>query len=481
MADKYGIQTWEQMVTQVVIHGKPDNIRAAAAGWDLALRNLNDVKTSLDDNVTDLGTTWKGEAYESFKAHIERISQNMETVYNDANSMGTVVGTLNTSADRLQAAQAEIPIPAGMEDEIAALRNEDQGIADGVFESTAVGLLGLPFGPMGFALGTALGAVLSSTGVFDALSDWLNDRTDEARVIWNRLNFEIEGEAAVTPAGVPIGFQSMNLASEIPLGTGAPSTDIGALTGGNGIAGATPALSTSPPDIGSVAPPGTGAFDPATAAAPQLGAAGAPPSLGAGTAGFDPGAATPGTGSFDPGVLGPGSLDDPPGGTGLAGAGSGLGAGGLGGLGTGGLGAGGLGAGGLGTGALGAGGLGSPGGAGGPAGGLGGAPIGGGALGKPVSPAQAGIPGVGALGAGAAAGAGRGNGKGGAGTTGKPLLPGSAAGGGAAGRAGLPGVGGIGGAGQGAGFGDEEEHTTWLTEDEDVWGTSGAVAPGVLR
>ncbi|GAB7047730.1 hypothetical protein [Catenuloplanes indicus] len=478
MADKYGVQSWEQMVTQIVIHGKPENVRAAAAGWDLVLRNLTDVKNSLDDNVNDLGTTWKGEAYESFKAHIGRISDNIQTVFDDANSMGTVVGTLNESADRLQAAQSEIPIPAGMEDEIAALRNQEQGVAEGVFESVAVGLLGLPLGPMGFAAATGVGALLSATGAFDMLSDWLNDRTDEARVIWNRLNFEIEGQAALTPAGVPVQADRKSPYTGIPaLATAGPGGGLSALTGGGGVAGATPALSAEAPQIGSVTAPGTGTFDPATAGVPQPGPNGAPPSLGTSTAGFDPDVVAPGTGSIDPGALGTGALDARPSGTGLAGAGSGLGAGGLGGLGAGGLGAGGIGS--PGTGALGAGGLGSPGG-GASAGGLGGALVGGGALGKPVSPTQAGIPGVGALGAGAAAGASRGKG-GGAGAAGKPLLAGGAAGGAAAGRAGLPGVAGVAPAGQGAGFGDEEQHTTWLTEDEDVWGTAGSAAPGVLR
>ncbi|GAB7044833.1 hypothetical protein JCM9533A_86840 [Catenuloplanes niger JCM 9533] len=493
------------MVTQVVVHGRPADIRAAAAAWEIALYGLNSVKTSLDRNVTDLGATWKGEAYEAFRTHIESISENIRTVYDEANSLNTVVGTLNESAARLEAAQAEIPIPAGMEDEVAAARNEDQGIPDGVFETAAVGLLGLPLGPIGVVAATGAGALLSATGAFDALSDWLNDRTDEARAIWNRVNFEIEGQVAVTPGGTAVDNAKRNPVAQLPvLDVSGPGGGISALSGGGGVAGATPALSAEPTEIGSVAPPGTGTFDPATAGAPSAGTAGAAPALGSGTAGFDPDAVAPGTASFDPAALGTGSLNpgslgaQPPTGTGLAGAGGGLGAGGLGagglgagglgagGLGAGGLGAGGLGAGGLGTGALGAGGIGSPGGSAAGAGGLGGALVGGGALGKPVSPAQAGIPGVGALGAGplgAAAGRNAGRG-GGAGAAGKPTLPGNVAGAAAGGRPGAlgpAGIGGVGAAGQGAGFDDDSEHTTWLTEDDDVWGGNETAAPGVLR
>ncbi|MDR7278541.1 WXG100 family type VII secretion target [Catenuloplanes atrovinosus] len=479
MADKYGVQSWEEMVRQVVVHGKPAHLRSAAAGWELALRNLNSVKTSLDGNVADLGTTWKGEAYESFKAHIERISANLQSISDGANELSTVVGTLNESADRLEAAQSEIPIPAGIEDEVAAARNEDQGIADGLFEAAAVAAIGLPFGPLGVALGTAAGAALAATGAIDALRDWLNDRTDEARVIYNRVNFEIEGEAAGTPGGnITAGADALPYA-EVPLSTAGPGGGLGALTGGAGVAGATPALSAAPSTA-------AGPFDPA---------AGGTPPLGAGTAGFDPSAtaAPPATGAFDPsttslpaaGGLAPGTVPsastidpDALGGTGLAGAGGGLGTGGLGAPSAGGLG-------GLGTGGLGAGGIGSPSGAGGPgagglgAGGLGaGGLVGGGALGKPVAPAVPGIAGVG--GAGPVAAGARGAGKGAAG---KPTLPGGAVAGSAAtGRPGAPGPAGLAGAGQGgAGYGAEEEHGTWLTEDEDVWGGNEAVAPGVLR
>ena len=130
MPDKYGVQSWEQMVMQIVVHGRPNDIRAAAAGWDLVLRNLNSVRTSLDQNVADLGTTWNGEAYESFKEHIAAISENIQAVSDEANRMNTVTGTLTESAARLEAAQNEIPIPAGLEDEVAAARNEGGGIPE---------------------------------------------------------------------------------------------------------------------------------------------------------------------------------------------------------------------------------------------------------------------------------------------------------------------------------------------------------------
>ena len=128
----------------------------------------------------------------------------------------------------------------------------------------------------------------------------------------------------------------------------------------------------------------------------------------------------------------------------------------------------------------GAGGLGSGGGFGGGGGGFGGS---GGGLG--------GGSGAGGFGGGSGGGLGSGGGSGlggsaggmmGGGTAGRP---GSApAGAGAGGRGVMGGMGGMGGGrgggGGGGGDDDERERSTWLTEDEDVWGAAPA-PPGVIR
>jgi hypothetical protein len=144
-----------------------------------------------------------------------------------------------------------------------------------------------------------------------------------------------------------------------------------------------------------------------------------------------------------PGLGGAGAGPD----TAMSGSGlDGMGGGGLSGLGGGGGGLSGLGPGGLGGGA---GGLGS---LGGGAGGLDGAGIG-----KPVSltGGLAGMP-MGAAGRGAA-----GTGRGSAGT-------GARTGGGMMGGHG------------GHGAGDGDDRSTWLTEDDDIWGSSTDAAPGVI-
>jgi hypothetical protein len=186
-------------------------------------------------------------------------------------------------------------------------------------------------------------------------------------------------------------------------------------------------------------------------------------------------------------------------GTGLPGGGTGLPGGGLGdggtGLGTGqgnsGLGNGGLGNGGTGLhggggsggtgfdpynpdshlagGGTGAGGIGGGLGSGGVGGGLGpGSGLGSGGVGGGTGGFGPGTGGAGAFGAGGRAGSGPGG-------------PGSGLGGANAGR-GAAGAGGAGAPHGGHGNGDEEEHerSTWLTEDEDVWGGNTDVPPPVI-
>ncbi|GAB7044828.1 MULTISPECIES: WXG100 family type VII secretion target [Catenuloplanes] len=468
MGRNWGEESWENIVNQVVIDGRPGDLRTAALGWEAVLRNLNTVKTSLDQNVTELGTVWKGDAYEAFKKHIEGISKKIQHVADEANGggQGGVVTSLNKAADDLHAAQEKIPVPIAMQPEVMQARDAHLAIPIGSFENAIkidiAGAAGV-YRDIGnfFTAGYAQKA-------WTAVQDALTNGSDEAREHWETLNGQVADTAAATPTGTPVaGSSSRNPLTEIPLDGAGPGGGVGGVSGGGGMGGGAPKM-------GAGAPSGIGGFDP-TGGSPidtNTGFTPYTPPINDGTGGFDPEVGTgytPGTGSdFNP---------SKPVGTGLAGAGGGLGAGGLGpsGLGSGGLGTGGLGAGG---------GLGSAGGLG--AGGAGGIP-GGGALGKPVNGAALagmGMAGMGGMGAGAGAGA-KGAGKGGAGKGGKPMLSGGVAPGtggagkGGAGRAGMAGMAGMGG-GPGAGFGNDEERSTWLQEDEDVWG-GGDAAPGVLR
>lgn len=256
-------------------------------------------------------------------------------------------------------------------------------------------------------------------GIGDAvqwLAGWIDDREQNANEAYQKLLDDYNQEYPNIPEGEPFTPNPISDRPQV-----------------NPIVPPPPPPPTMPTDLtdeppripSTVDPPGLdgpGNLDRSGTTTPRLPDSNAPSFPGSG---FDPDA-LPSTGLAGAG--------------GLSGAGSGLG-GGLGGLG--GLGAGaGLGA---------AGGLGAGGGLGGKL--------------PPIGPAVA--PNIGSLmgaGAGAgrgAAGAGRGGGRGGAGR--------------GAGR-----LAAMGGHGAGRGEGDGDEHSTWLKEDEDVWGGDDAPPSGVL-
>lgn len=421
--------SWEQMVQHVVVDGRPGDVKSAAEGWKVLLDNLRSVKESLETNVNDLGQVWKGPAYESFKAYIEQQAKMIGRIIQDAEQGEGIYQSLVYAADRLAAAQSEMPVPAAALDDIARARNYKITLDFGLFErKVSADLL---FRHPGVQLG-------------GMIHDWLFDKTEEARAVYERINNEYQAKAHAMPEGQAIPKVGVNEYEipEIGSGPGAGGVPSMPKTGGMGAGGAS--ISGFGSDPGSY--PGS----------PYRGSLGAstpdPAHLGAGT-------------PYAPG------FDDDSHGTGLAGAapaagtGGGLGAGG--GVATGGAGLGGA------TGA----GVGS-----------GGSIPGGGALGRGVAPAV--LPGMmGGMGAGA--GRGQGGGRrgaaalGGAARAGVGGLPGGAAGGGrgGAGARGMGGVAAMGGlGGHGAGFGSQEhERASWLREDEDVWGADGDAPPGVLR
>ncbi|WP_155884579.1 WXG100 family type VII secretion target [Actinomadura flavalba] len=258
-----------------------------------------------------------------------------------------------------------------------------------------------------------------------------NEEDKAAREFMDRLSGRAVEANAALPAAVTTDLPHVDRNVDIPTPT-PPKFDGGGgggLPGGGGAGGGLPGAGGGGAGIGS--PPGGGGLGgglPGSGGGLPGGGAGGLPGGGGGGLPGSGGGGLPGGGL--PGYNGGGGTDlagTPPGGGGLPGGGGGL-PGGGGGLPGGGLPGGGAGGGLPGGGA-----------------GLGGMPMGG--------------PG---------SGAGRGAGLGGAGR----------------GAAGMGGMGGspMGGGGRGGGKGEEEnERTTWLMEDEDVWGGSdGDAAPPVI-
>ncbi|MFI5927103.1 WXG100 family type VII secretion target [Micromonospora sp. NPDC051543] len=443
--------SWEEMCQKVVIDGRPGDVESAALGWEQLLKNLNNVKQSLESNIKDLGTTWKGPAYEAFKGHVDQISKDTGQIVADAEKGTGIVQSLKTAADKLTAAQRDFPIPATCVNDVLEARNAKLTLGVGFFEAkVSPDFLGW-FDPV------------------TAIADWINDQSDDAARVYEQVSGDYQSIAPGTP-GEAKPLTTVDPKNEIPNldngggggGGGGGVPKLGGGGGGGGL-GASPSIGTS--DL-----PGTGNLPSGSGTHPDL------------SGGYDTGTGDyPGTG----GVPSVGGVDDEFS-SGLAGAGGG-------------------GSPGLGSG-LGSGGLGSSPGLGGGGGGLGsagggvGALAGGGALGRAVSP------GMGPMMGGGAAGAGRGGGRGAGGRLGAggklaggmaPGMGGVAGGGGAgagrggAGRgatgaggrgAGARGAGGLAGAGTGAGYGEEDTaRNTWLEEDEDVWGADGGGTSGILR
>ncbi|GAB3947478.1 WXG100 family type VII secretion target [Micromonospora vulcania] len=451
--------SWEEMCQKVVIDGRPGDVESAALGWEQLIKNLNSVKQSLDTNIKDLGTTWKGPAYEAFKGHVEQIAKDTGNIVADAEKGTGIVQSLKSAADKLTAAQRDFPIPATCVNDVWEARNAKLTLSVGFFEAKV--------GP----------DFLGWLDPVSAIADWINDRSEEAAGVYQRVSGDYQNIAPGTPGdATTLGDQSPK--------TTIPKLDDGG--GSKGKIGSVPDIGGKPsigdmggkPTIDASAISDTGKLPDGSSTHPDL------------SGGYDPGGggSTPGGGSFP----GTGGLDDEEFSSGLAGAGGG-GAPGLGsGFGGGGLGSSGLG---------GAGGLGSGGGLGSAGGGAGtGMLAGGGALGRPVSPNMGPMMGGGAAGAGRGGGGRGGGGRLGAGgklgaggmAPGMGGAPGAGAGrGGAARGAGGAGAGARGagargagalGAGGGAGYGEEDApRNTWLEEDEDVWGADDGGTAGILR
>jgi hypothetical protein len=344
------------MAVQVLVLGRPGDVRSAALGWSQLLSACEEVQTSLDKNITDLNQSWKGAGYESFKTHVKGIAKQLGDMVKDARQGEGIVTALDNAADKLTKAQADMPVPAECVGDLMAARNGTETIGPDFFHVSVHG----SFFQSGPGRWVASG--------MDMVDDWLNNRTDDARRVYDQVDGEFNSQASQTPGTTQAG--TSNFASTQPdlnqPGGGGSLPGSGGLPGGGGM-----------PHTANLGGPGSGV--------------GKIPGTGSGTG--LPGSGLPGSGSFP----GDGSGVDPSKLGGLAGAGGGLGGAGLGTSGLGGAGSG-LGA---------AGGLGS-----------GGLP-GGGSLGKPTSMAglgnMMGAGGMGGLGGGRAGSGSRSSGRGGAG------------------------------------------------------------------
>ncbi|MET9301739.1 hypothetical protein ABZX66_20690 [Micromonospora aurantiaca] len=494
--------TWERCVREVTLSADPYTVGVVGSGWSNLSTALGHLRDSLvgrsfvgpiaagqerphTGGLPGMLAGWKGSGGDAYREHLSEIGKDIEDLITHASN---VSGALSRIEGDIRKTVASIPIPlmdnfgwnewslpGGTELDdardgesqsgfLAALRSDYQGnqslYADGAFRDKADDLEAT-MKIDGNASDQKRGGWWDTKSHLD---NWYNDNQKAANAAMSPLPAAVEaerpklavpqpkndfgdgyrGDPRVPPSGVPGGG--------LP-GGGAPGGGMpgGGMPGGGpmpsigstGIGGGTPGGGsyTPPPGGPGGGLPGGGSYTPPTTGGiPELGGA--------------PGSGTPEYGSGLAGAGGPGTVTA--GGPGTLG----LGAGGVGG------GAGGLSAGGGGFGGGGAG-LGSAGG------------IGGGGIGAAGGMAMGGLPGM----------VGGGNGKVPPLTSAASALKAAAAagpGGAAGARGGMAGagmmgggmMGGHGGAGHG---GDAAGHSSWLTEDDDPWGTGDGASPGILR
>ena len=214
---------WEQMAREVLVAGRPDKVQSAALGWKELLKNVGQVQESLQQNVKDLSTVWKGPAYEAFKSHVEGLAKQAGGLVDAAEKPGrgrvSIVTNLETAAKQLQQAQDTMPIPAACVGDVLAARNGELVLGVGLFETRVkADLMGSwPMEKMG-----ELG---------DWVSGWFSDQEGDARKVYNEVNGNYQDRVLESPSGGPSGSVS-NPRPDIPnLGTG-PGTG-----GGGGVPG----------------------------------------------------------------------------------------------------------------------------------------------------------------------------------------------------------------------------------------------------
>ncbi|WP_231921142.1 ADP-dependent glucokinase/phosphofructokinase [Micromonospora auratinigra] len=484
--------TWEQCVREVTLASDPKRVAEVGDGWRGLAESLASLRQSLvgqqpygpyvpgheptfSGGLSAMLGDWQGSGGDAYREHLQEVGKQIEELSNHASNVHRALTRIEGD---IRKSIASIPVPLmdnfGWNEWSLPNGTELDPVGDGSDADGFLAMLRADYAQDPSAYDDRkfrekaddLEATMKIDGKADDhkrggfwdtdshLDNWYKDNTASANSGASPLPTAVQDERPrllVPPP--PGGVTQDGFEREHPKGGdfgGGGGGGIGG--GGGGIGGGGVGSGFSPGGGGGLSgsgyhPPSTGSFHPSTGTSPHTGGSSFHPPSSTGT-GFD---------SYP-------SSSDHDYGTGLAGAGSpslGGGGGGYPGLGGGGGGlAGGLGGGGGGFGG-GGGGVGSVGGIGG--GGAGGAGL------------MGGVPGM----------VGGGNGKVPPMTSAGTALRNAAGAGGAgaglrgAGGAGMMG-GGMGGHGAGPG-GAASEHSSWLTEDDDPWGTDSGAAPGILR
>ncbi|GIG60435.1 hypothetical protein Lfu02_48070 [Longispora fulva] len=212
---------WSTAVQQVVIQGRPGDVKSAALGWEEVLKRAGDIKSTLERDVADLAQVWTGPAYESYKTHMMGIAKKIGDAIDKVNSGTGVVPSLQEAATKLAEAQNAMPVPHGMFGELMAARNGKYSLGPKFCEITLSNeLLKNP----------VLKFIGSSQ---DMLEQALHDIEGPALKTYDKVSGEYEGVRQRMPDAVHVG-------SDVRRNAGEPE-----LTVGEGVSGV-----SGGPDLG---------------------------------------------------------------------------------------------------------------------------------------------------------------------------------------------------------------------------------------
>ncbi|MET8309505.1 hypothetical protein [Micromonospora sp. NPDC005173] len=471
--------TWERCVREVTLSADPETVGSVGVGWSNLSSGLTQLRDALVGRsfVGPIATGverphvgglpgmlagWKGSGGDAYREHLGEIGKDIEKLITDASN---VSGALSRIEGDIRKAVSTIPIPlmddfgwnewslpngTELDDSrdgestsgfLAALRKDYQNnpasYADGAFRDKADDLEAT-MKVDGQAGDSKRGGWWDTKSHLD---NWYRDNQQAANTAMSPLPTAVVTERPKLTLVGPDRDDSDGYRPDTRVPpTGKP--DLGDFDRGNDpkIDSKMPTIDNKPPTIDSK-PPSLDSKPPTIGDTPDGPGVGpfTPPSTGSGYPGGDDGFSSGLAGAAPSGVGGLSGLGGGPGvgSAGLGGAGGGFGGGGAGG--------------GIGGGVGSAGGI-----------GMGGIPgMVGGGNGKvpPMTSAASAL-----RNAAAAGGAGAGGARGG--MAGAGMMGGGMMGGGQ------------GGAGHG---GTGSEHSSWLTEDDDPWGSGDGASPGILR
>jgi hypothetical protein len=321
-----GNPSWETMVDQVCVNGRPDWLGAAAGIWDTVFSNASTVAEALRDSAGRLEAVWSGPAGEHYQAHLRDIVRSIDDIRQ--HNQG-VQHLLSQAATDLGAAQAGMPIPDHMLGEVYNHRQQLDA-ANGTYGTLALAAGTVALAPVAVPMWGAVGGASAFTGgqFFNSLvskagnlsrdtlgwlKDKFNDHTAQAQQYYNDVNGRYG--KTITEAGQPSSGTPV-VSANTPFTNPSSSGPGGGVSGVSGLHGADPhAMGAAKPSGSMSATPGVGTM------------AGSGPPAGGTMPGNDPPTTSLAGAGGPTGLLGVGS-----GGPGL-GAGGGLGSGGGGGAG----------------------------------------------------------------------------------------------------------------------------------------------------